>query len=224
MTFDRFVAKSKIIFDSFPNEDVWLQGGFLPNRQLQQPEAGYCILIRYDERITDVISLFMEKVRAILPPVVEYNPQSFHTTIGVYGKEELQGFVPDSEALSHLNKSVEEGIRTYSGSPRVEFGRWLFNHEAILVSGYPNKDLWHLFQNIETACKKNGFPLEMGRIVHITTARFISSVTHQLFEQFMHVMESAPALEPTKQKAVDLASWCCDGLIFNLVTHERHAL
>jgi hypothetical protein len=224
MTFDSFVANSKNIFDTFPNEQVWLQGGFLPNRQLRNPEAGYCIVIRYDESTTGVISSFMEKVRAILPPVVEYNQQSFHTTIGVYGKEETQGFVPDAEVLSYLNKSVEEGLRSCEGSPYVEFGRWLFNHEAVLVSGYPNKDLWHLIQNIETACKKNGFPLEMGRIVHITTARFISGVTHQLFEQFVHIMKTAPAIEPTKPQAVDLASWRCDGLTFDLVTHERHGL
>jgi hypothetical protein len=166
----------------------------------------------------------MEKVRAILPPIVEYTPKTFHTTIGVYGKEETKEFVPDSELLSYLAESVEEGLNGCSGNPCVEFGRWLFNHETILVSGHPNKDLWQLSQKVEAACKKNELALEMGRIIHVTTARFISGVTRQVFERFLQIMESAPAIEITKPKAVDLASWCCDGLIFDLVTHKRYAL
>lgn len=196
----------------------------MPNRQLQKPEAGYCIVIRYDEKTTDTIAAFMEKVQAILPPIVKYTPHTFHTTIGVYGKEETLDFVPDFELLGYLNKSVEEGLKACSGTPFVEFRQWLFNQEAILVSGSPNENLWHLFQNIKIACQKNGFSLEMGRIVHVTTARFISSVSYHVFERFMHVMKSAPIIESTKPEAVDLASWRCDGLLFDLVTHQRYAL
>ena len=67
MLFDDFIANSKSVFASFPNERVWLQGGFLPNRQLQKPEAGYCVVMRFDEKTTELIVAFMEKVRAILP-------------------------------------------------------------------------------------------------------------------------------------------------------------
>ena len=224
MSFDDFIANSRRIFDSFPNEGVWLEGGLLPNRQLQKSEAGYCIVIRYDEKTTDIIAAFMEKVQAILPPIVKYTPHTFHTTIGVYGKKELQEFVPDSELLGYLNKLIKEGLRARSGPFWVEFRQWLFNQEAILVSGYPNENLWQLSQNIKIACQKQSIPLEMGRIVHVTTARFISSVSHELFEQFVHVMKSAPVIEPTQPEVVDLASWRCDGLTFNLETHERYAL
>lgn len=224
MLFDEFIANSRSIFDSFPNERVWHQGGLLPNRQLQKPEAGYCVVMRYDEKTTATIAAFMGKVQAILPPIVEYTPQTFHTTIGVYGKAKTEEFVPDFQLISYLAKSVEEGLKGCSGNLCIEFGRWLFNHEAILLSGYPNIDLWQLFQNMEASCKKKGFALEMGRIVHITTARFISSVNYQLFEQFTHLMESAPAMKPAKPKAIDLASWRCDGLTFDLITHERYVL
>jgi hypothetical protein len=38
-----------------------------------KPEAGYCVVIREDEKTTNAISRFMKKVYAILPPMVEYN-------------------------------------------------------------------------------------------------------------------------------------------------------
>ena len=100
--FESYLANSKAVFERFPNERVWLQGGFVPNRQLQKPEAGYCVVIRYDDKTTDVIAHFMRKVQAILPPVVEYNERSLHTTIGVFDKGELKGFVPDVAVLKSL--------------------------------------------------------------------------------------------------------------------------
>jgi 2'-5' RNA ligase len=224
MTFDSFVKNARAIFDSFPNEQVWLQGGLRPNRQLQKPEAGYCIVIRYDEKTTSAISHFMTKIRSVLPPIVEYSEQNLHTTVGTYGKRNMEGFVPDSATLQHLMKSVEKGINNHPQNLRIEFGRWLYNDEAILVSGYPNQDLWYLFQDIENACQENGYPLEMGRIVHITTARFISGVSRQEFEKFILLMKSAPTVTPARPSAIDLATWRCDGLEFNLVTYKRYCL
>jgi hypothetical protein len=55
-TFDSYNANAQVIFDSFPNELTWLQGGIRPNRQLKKPEAGYGIVFRYDEEITSAIS------------------------------------------------------------------------------------------------------------------------------------------------------------------------
>jgi hypothetical protein len=224
MTFERFVGNSQAIFDGFPNEQIWVQGGLKPNRQLQKPEAGYCIVIRYDAETTSTIAQFMTQVRSVLPPIVEYGKQNLHTTVGTYGKGDMQGFIPDSAILEHLIKSVEKGISNHSQNLRVEFGRWLYNDEAMLVSAYPNQDLWQLCQNIGTAYQENGFPLEMGRIFHITTARFISRVTPQEFERFSCLMKSAPAIETAKPASIDLATWCCDGLKFNLVTHKRYGL
>jgi hypothetical protein len=224
MTFDIFVENAQAIFDSFPNEQVWLQGGLRPNRQLQKPEAGYCIVIRYNEKTTGAISHFMTKIRSVLPPLVEYSEKNLHTTVGTYGKRNMEGFVPDSATLQHLMKSVEKGINNHPQNLRVEFGRWLFNDEALLISGYPNQALWCLFQSIRNACQENGYPLEMGRIVHITTARFTSGVSHQAFEKFILLMKSAPTVAPAKPSAIDLATWCCDGLIFDIVTHKRYYL
>ncbi|MGB8983889.1 MAG: hypothetical protein WCC12_18610 [Anaerolineales bacterium] len=221
MTFDIFVENAQAIFDSFPNEQVWVQGGLRPNRQLQNPEAGYCIVLRYDEKTTRAISHFMTGIRSVLPPILEYNEQNLHTTVGTYGKVGLEGFAPDSAILSQLMKSVEKGINDRPKNICVEFGKWLYNDEAILVSGYPNQDLWHLCRNIGNICQENGFPLDMGRIMHITTARFISSVTSQAFEKFSLLMKSAPAIESTTPSAIDIATWGCDGLEFNLVTHKR---
>lgn len=224
MTFENFIANSHAIFKSFPNQQVWLQGGFIPNRQLQMPEAGYCVVMRYDEKITHVISDFMTRLQAVLPPVVEYNARSLHTTIGVYGKENRQGFTPEESMLQYLAKSVEKGMLDCPKNPRLEFGPWLYNHEAILISGCPNQDLWRLSQNISHACQENGVPLEMGRIMHITTARFISGVTRQVFEQFTLEMKSAPALGNIRPGAIELATWHCDGITFDLVTHRHYPL
>jgi len=221
MTFDVFVKNAQVIFDSFPNEQVWIQGGLRPNRQLQKPEAGYCVVFRYDEKITRVISHFMKKIRSFLPHLVEYNEQNLHTTIGTYGKSNMKEFVPDSAILQLLMESVEKGINNYSQNICIEFRKWLYNDEAILVSGYPNQDLWCLCQNIGNAFQEDGFSLEMGRIIHITTARFTSNVSFQEFEKFSLLMKSAPVLETTKPIAIDLATWRCDGLEFNIVTHKR---
>ncbi len=224
MTFEDFVVKSQAIFESFPNEQVWIQGGFMPNRQLQKPEAGYCVVIRYDEKITSAISRFMTRIRGVLPPIVEYSERSLHTTIGVYGKGALQGFIPALAVLKYLAKSVEKGLMDCPQNPCVEFGQWLYNNEAILVSGYPNQDLWRLSQNIGNACQENGVPIEMGRIMHVTTARFISGVTRQVFEKFMLEMESAPVIGNVRPSAIELATWRCDGLAFDIVTHKHYPL
>lgn len=224
MTFESFIANSKAIFERFPNEQVWLEGGFIPNRQLQKPEAGYCVVIRYDEKTTDMISHFIKKVHAILPPMVEYNEQSYHTTIGVFHKGDMIGFVPELAVLKSLGKSVETGLRHGSKNPEVILEKWLYNHEAILIAGYPNRDLWRLSQNIGDACQENRVPLERGRIIHITTARFISRVPRPVFEQFLLLMETAPAIGSTKPSAIDVATWRCDGLTFDIVTHERYPL
>ncbi|RPH60817.1 MAG: hypothetical protein EHM81_05520 [Chloroflexi bacterium] len=167
MTYESFVENAQTIFDGFPNERVWLQGGIRPNRQLQKPEAGYCIVLRYDEKTSSIISRFMTTIRSVLSPIVEYNDQNLHTTVGTFGKESADKFSPDSTVLLHLMKSVEKGISGYSQNIHVKFGKWLYNDEAILVSGYPNQDLWYLCQNIGSVFQENGFPLEMGRIIHI---------------------------------------------------------
>jgi 2'-5' RNA ligase len=224
LTFDTFIEKAQAIPDSFPNEQVWLQGGLRPNRQLQRPEAGYCIVMRYDEMTTSPISHFMTKVRSILPPIVEYSEQNLHTSLGTYGKRDMEGFVPDLAILQQLVKSVEEGIGNRPKNLRVEFGRWLYNDEAILISGSPNQDLWQLFQNIGNACQENGYPSEMARIVHITTARFISSISRPEFEQFVRLMKSAPKLASAKPSTIDLATWHCDGLVFDIAVHRRYRL
>ena len=224
MTFERFIEKSQAIFNSFPNEQVWLQGGFKPNRQLKKPEAGYCIVLRYDEMTTSPISHFMNQLRLVLPPIVAYPEQNLHTTVGTYGKGAMLGFVPDVETLQHLESSIQNGIRDRPQNLRVDFGRWLFNDEAILISGSPNEELWQLFQNIAEACQDNGTALEMARMIHITTARFISSVSRPEFEQFVHVMKSAPKITSTKPSAVDLATWYCDGLTFDMAIHRRYPL
>ena len=224
MTFDIFVENARAIFDGFPNEQVWIQGGLRPNRQLQKPEAGYCIVIRYDEKTTSTISHFMTKIRSVLTSIVEYSEQNLHTTVGTYGKGDMKGFISDSATLQHLMKSVEKGINNHLLNLSIEFGRWLYNDEAILISGYPNQDLWHLFQNIGNVCEENGFPLEMRRMMHITTARFIGSVTAQEFEKFSFLMKSAPAIETAIPSSIDLATWCCDGLAFNLDIHKRYRL
>jgi hypothetical protein len=224
MTFDSFIVNAQAIFSSFPNDQVWSLGGFVPNRQLERPEAGYCIVLRYNEKTTRTISHFMTKIRSVLPPTVEYSEQNLHSTIGVYGKAGLQEFVPDSALLMHLMKSVEDGLNNRPQNPCVGFGGWQFNAEAILVSGYPNQDLWQLSQNIGKACQENGYPLEMGRIIHITTARFVGGVTRKEFEQFILLMKSAPAIESSRPTAIDLATWRCDGLTFDIATHKRYPL
>ena len=224
MTFEAYIANSRAIFERFENQQVWLQGGFIPNRQLQMPEAGYCVVIRYDEKTTKAISRFMRKVYAVLPPVVEYNERSFHTTIGTFDKGERKGFVPDFSILKRLAKSVETGLKNRPANPKVIFEKWLFNNETILISGYPNQDLWYLSQRIADACLENEVPLERGRIIHITTARFIQGVSRQVFDQFLLLMETAPVIKPTKPSAIDIASWRCDGLTFEIATYARYAL
>lgn len=224
MTFDTFVEKAQAIFDSFPNEQVWLEGGLKSNRQLQRPEAGYCIVMRYDEMTISPISHFMTKIRSVLPPIVEYSQKSLHTTVGIYGKRDMAGFVPKLETLQYLARSVEKGMGDRSQNLRIEFGRWLYNEEAILVSGFPNEDLWQLFQHIGNACQENGYPLEMARISHITTARFISSISRPAFEQFVRLMKSAPTTASAKPSAIDIATWHCDGLTFDIAIHKRYSL
>ncbi len=224
MTFDDYSANAQAIFDSFPNEDIWQLDGIMPNRQVEKPEAGYCIVFRYDAETTRVISDFIRKVHTILPPVVEYETGNLHTTIGVYGKGAMQEFAPDSATIKYLAKSVEQGLQNYPQNPGVELRKWLFNNEAILVSGYPNQDFWNLSQNIRQACNLNGYSLEMVRIAHITTVRFIHRVTRQVFEEFALLMKSAPTIGSVKPNAIDLATWQCDGLTFDLTMHQRFHL
>jgi hypothetical protein len=224
MTFENYLANAQTIFKSFPNQDVWLQGGLKPNRQVQNPEAGYCVVLRYDQETTTALVRFMSKIQAVLPPILEYTQRNLHTTIGVYGKGDMRGFTPDPAALQNLAKSIEQGINNHPQGPLIELGQWLFNDEAMLVSGYPNQALWQIFQNIGNACQKNGHALKMGRIVHITTARFISAVTRPMFEQFANMMESAPVLGPVRPCGIDLAVWRCDGLTFEIITHQRYNL
>jgi hypothetical protein len=224
MNFESFIANSKAIFERYPNEQVWLQGGFVPNRQLQQPEAGYCVVLRYDGETTHLISHFMSKVYAILPPAVEYNERSFHTTVGIFGKGELKGFEPDSAIPKSLGNSVETGLMNSPRDPKVTLDKWLFNNESLLISGYPNQDLWQLSQNIVNASQGNRVPLEPVTIIHITTARFIRAVPSGIFEQFLHLMQEAPLIGPTKPMAIDIATWRCDGMTFEIVIHERFPL
>ena len=224
MTFDDYVINAQGIFDSFPNETVWMQGGIKPNRQLENPEAGYCILFRYNEETTSTISNFITRIHSVLPPVVEYEARNLHTTIGVYSKWDLQGFEPDQAIIKHLARSIQEGLHNCPQDPRIELKKWLFNNEAILVSGYPNEDLWSLSQDIGRACNLNGHTLEMSRITHITTARFIVGFAKQIFDHFVFLMKSAPFIGAVKPNAIDVATWQCDGLSFKLVTHNQFFL
>lgn len=224
MTYDNFAKTAQAIFNSFPNEQVWMQGGLKPNRQLQQPEAGYCIVIRYHEKIIQPILHFMTQVRSVLPPIVEYKERELHTTIGTYGKTDMERFAPDTAILQHIIKSVEKGINAYPKNLSVKFERWLYNNETIIISGYPSRDLWCLFRKIASACQEDGYPLEMGRIIHVTTARFTKGISSQDFEQFRFLMEMAPAIETSKPSAIDIATWSCDGYKFALSTYKSYHL
>jgi 2'-5' RNA ligase len=224
MTFADYITNAQGIFDRFPNETVWAQGGVKPNRQIENPEAGYCIVFRYDEETAGAISQFMTQLHAALPPMVVYNAPNLHTTIGVYGKRRLQEFEPDQAITKRLASSIQEGLRHCPHNPGLELQKWLFNNEAVLVSGSPNEALWRLAQDIGRAGQRNGFKLEMSRITHITTARFIVDFTKQIFDHFVFLMKSAPLIGAVKPNAIDLATWQCDGLSFKLATHNRFFL
>jgi 2'-5' RNA ligase len=224
MTFADYIKNAQGIFDSFPNETVWAQGGVKPNRQIENPEAGYCIVFRYDEETTEAISEFMTQLHAALPPMVVYDAHNLHTTIGVYGKRRLQEFEPDQAVIERLTRSIQAGLRHCPQNPGLELSKWLFNNEAILVSGYPNEAQWRLAQDIGQACQLNGFKLEMSRIAHITTARFIVDFTKQMFDHFVFLMNSVPLIGAVKPYAIGLATWQCDGLSFKLATHKRFFL
>ena len=224
MPYNNYLQTAQTIFDGFPNEQVWSQGGFQPNRQLQKPEAGYCVVIRYDETISGAIAQFMAKVHAVLPQLVTYNKQTLHTTIGTYGKNNMNAFAPNPAVLHLLAESVAKGISGYPRNIGIEFGKWLYNEEVILVPAYPNEELWHLCRSIGNAFQENGLPLQMGRIMHITTARFTGNVSFEIFEEFRLFLKSAPVLGGIKPRAIDLATWSCDGLAFNLIPHKRFDL
>jgi len=181
-------------------------------------------VLRYAADTTGAISRLMTEIRSIFPPVVEYNECNVHSTIGVYGKRSVSGFVPDPDTLNGLRKSLEEGFSRRPQNPRVELSHWLFNSETILIPGYPNQDLWELSKNIGDACSRNGYVLEMARITHVTTARFISGVTLPIFEQFVRLVKSAPRIGSVMPIAIDLATWRCNGLKFELDTHHRYNL
>ncbi|CAG0935492.1 hypothetical protein TFLX_04333 [Thermoflexales bacterium] len=224
LTFERYRATAQSSFASFPNEQVWRQGGLTPNRQLEKPEAGYCIVLRYDQETTGAITHFMAKIRAILPPIVEYHERHLHTTIGVYGKGDLAGFLPDPPTIKCLRQSIEAGLGSCAQNLQVALGKWLFNNETILIPGYPNQNLWALTQSIGHACALNGLALDMARMAHVTTARFISGVSRQVFEQFVGLTKSAPVIGSVRPSSIDLATWRCDGLTFELATHRRYPL
>lgn len=224
MTFDRYLANAKAIFDSFPNDAVWLQGGIRPNRQLQNPEAGYCIVFRYDEDTANKISHYMVRVRSVLSAAVEYNLHNFHTTIGVYGKSKMSDFMPDSSVIDCLSVSVNESLRDDHLPSRIKLDRWLFNNETITISGYPNQGLWALMQSIGKVCILNGHPLEMAQITHITTARFIRGINYEGFKQFVFMMKNAPLIGEVMPNFIDVATWQCDGLKFELSSHNRYSL
>lgn len=221
MTFTDYIKNAQNIFDHFPNEMVWMQGGIKPNRQIENPEAGYCIVFRYDEQIARTIRDFMTKLQSDLPPMLLYDVHNLHTTIGVYGKRKLQGFEPDQAIIKRLTSSIQEALCHCPPNPGLELGKWLFNNEAVLVSGSPNEALWSLSQSIKHVCNINDLSLEMSRIVHMTTARFIVDFSKQNFDHFVFLMKSTPLIGTVKPNAIDIATWQCDGLSFKLATHNR---
>jgi hypothetical protein len=166
----------------------------------------------------------MTHLHAALPPMVVYDAHDLHSTIGVYGKRRLQEFEPDQAVIKRLARSIQAGLRHCPQNPGLELHKWLFNNEAILVSGYPNEALWRLAQDIGQACQLNGFKLEISRIAHITTARFTVDFTKQMFNHFVFLMKSAPLIGAVKPNTIDLATWQCDGLSFKLATHNRFCL
>lgn len=182
------------------------------------------MVLRYPVEITQTIAEFTAQVRAILPPIVAYRESDLHSTIGTYGKRDLAGFAAEDGRLMRLSAAVEKALARLPPNPVVELGGWLYNAEAVLISGYPNQDLWRLFKAIEAACRENDVALEMGRIIHVTTARFIHKVTHSVFEQFVRLMQTAPRLGSTRLAAVELAIWRCDGLTFALLPRVRFEL
>lgn len=222
--FERFNDRSDTRIASFPNEKVWDQGGFRPNRQLLAPEAGYCVILRYPEDVAGALSRFAAEIRTVLPPVVAYCEASLHTTIGVYRKGDLEAFVPDPNVQCALKKAVEEGVKRCEGPLRIALETWLFNHEAVLCAGKPNLETWNMVQSIGAACSQRGLELEMARMLHVSVARWITGVDELVFKKFVDVMARAPALGPVHLAAVDVATWRCDGLTFVLDVHHRFRL
>ena len=166
----------------------------------------------------------MTRLYADLPPMLVYDAHNLHTTIGVYGKRELQEFETDQAIIKRLASSIQEELRRCPPNPCLELGKWLFNNEAVLVSGFPNEALWSLSQRIGRVCNLNDLSLDTPRIMHITTARFIDNFNKKMFDQFVFLMKSAPLIGAVKPNAIDVATWQCDGLSFKLATHNRFLL
>lgn len=206
--------------ESFPNERIRDQGRFLPNRQLQAPEAGCCVVLRYGRNVTNLLSRFMENIRALLPPIVAYDESSFHTTLGVFQKSDPGTFRRDPTIYRVLAEAVEESMEVLHDRPGIDLMKWLYNQEALLCGGLPNRSLWEFSCRVGEICVARGIPLEMGRMMHITTARFIEGVDQAVFNRFVALMRDAPVPGPVYPRAVDVAAWRCDGLVFELDVYQ----
>lgn len=216
MNFDSYITESRTAMEAFPNERIRDRGCFMPNRQLQTPEAGTCIVLRYDRNVADVLTRLLVPLREILPPIVDYDESTFHTTLGVFQKSAPGDFRQNPTTFRVLAEAVEEGVESLRDRPQIDLVKWLYNREALLCGGLPNRSLWELSRRIGAACRARGFPLEMSRMMHITTARFIKDAGPAVFDKFVARVRDAPVPGVTGPRAVDVAGWRCDGVTFEL--------
>jgi hypothetical protein len=219
-----FINHAQAIFDRFPNQQVFEQGGLRPNPQLRRPEAGYALALRYPAPAVAAIARFLDQMYAVLPPCVEYGAPNLHTTLGVYGKTALPGFAPAPETLRCLAAALAAGLAHRPPDLQIRFGPWLYNAEAVIIAAYPDPALWQLFQALGRACQAAGCPLEMSWGPHLTAARFIAPLALPAAAPFMRLMQSAPLIAPARPSAIDLVTWTCNGHKFELLTHAHAGL
>lgn len=220
MDYKEFLNKQKGIYEKFENSPI-RENGTNPSDIVTNGLRAYIIAFRHEESVNEKISKFSERIRKEIP-VVRYASRDIHTTVSDYGQKIPKEFHLEESVLEKLSESVcSIGNLT---SPTINYDKWIYNENTIIVAGVPCIKFYDLSERIIQNSKDKGIELRMPWGAHITATRFKEKLNPFELKNFFKLMKESPHIGESKPKFIDIGWYGLDKERFIFSIYKRFNL
>ena len=219
MNYEEFIQRQNSIYSAINAEakDL-LRKGTVPNQNLIEGEKGYLIGLKHPVDISKEVEKISKKISLLLPAMV-YKSEDVHTTIFSQKIEFDSDF--DSGYLSKLSKVIGN-LRVKK--VEIKFNKYLYNQNAVIAAGHPNKDFFHLAQEIMYSLNEKGVEASLPKMAHVTVSRFMEKVNSGEITAFKKLMNLISGPGTSLPNTLFVGGFTATVKGFDLEVFEEHRI
>ena len=223
--FNEFLDAQGKIYQKFrDNSEIVLEQGVKPDPFMNK--AGYLILLKHGDDITEPVSRFSERIGREVPALL-YRSDTLHTTFSNYAVTDLvqgQEFNVDKGLENKLLSAVGRVVNQRDSQLEITYPDWLYNQTTVIVQGEATQGFLTLAERIQSEGLNEGVVLSLPWGAHITSARFLQSRRPEEIADFFKLMQEAPALGVSRPQHLEIGYFTLSPQNFNYQTIERFTL